>query len=196
MKKIINVALMIFSFVTCSPAFASAAIHAYQGDHGDVLFVDSSDGSAIMIAGGAMPNGAATASDCFAEAHVLLKETPNYYEGDSVPAYNEISRVTKDQIHGQGIGFYLSSGMLRIGGAEVSGICADGVDFSGNYKEILKSDGEYKTKFIYFMNLAHQNSNYLFGRKDVSGTSLYTTLRPGPRWRGRSFTFNGIALGL
>lgn len=166
-KKIINVFLTILSLAVCPPLFASGAIRAYQGSHGDALFVDSSDGQAIMIAGGAVPNGAATASDCFAEAYVSLKKAPNYYEGVFIPVFNEISHVTKEEIHDQGIGLYLSSDKLKIGGAEISGICADGIDFSGNYKEIFKGSREYQRKFLYFMNLAHQNSNYLFEHRDI-----------------------------
>lgn len=171
MKQIIKLLLCAILFGVSTSAFCADQIHAYKGRLGTALLIDSNGERVVMIAGGAIPNGAATSGDCFAKSNISLKKTPGYYEGDFSPVHNEIVELSSSDVEGKGIGLYLSDNEIKIGGAEVSGICADGVDFSGIYNEVQKNSTDYRNAFLYFMNLAHQDSNYLYRNKDVSGAS-------------------------
>lgn len=166
MKKLFKIGTFLWMVASACFASGSESIRAFRGKRGQVLFVDAENKQKVMIAGGAISNGAATAGDCFAEAYVSLKKAPNYYEGNFVSVRNDLTSVTDDEVKDKGIGFYLTVNQIRIGGAETSDMCADRVDFSGDYSEWQKGSREYKEEFVYFMGLAHQNANYLFARKN------------------------------
>lgn len=152
-------------------AVAADQVNAYQGQRGTALIIDFNGDRIFMAAGGAVPNGAATSGDCFIKAHMTLKKSPNYYEGALLPLHNELFDLDASDVHGKGVGLYLSENEIRVGGAQVDGICADGTDFSGNYAELQKSNDDYRKVYLYFMSLAYQDSSYLYKNKDLSGAA-------------------------
>lgn len=162
--------------VCCHALFAAEQISAYHGPRGDVLLTRTGGQPRIMIAGGALPKGGATAGDCFAQAPLALKKPPRYYEGNFLSAHNDLISVGEADVAGKGIGVYLFDDHIDVGGAEVDGICADGIDFSGRYIGQRSDSDSYARIFIYFMSLAHENANYLFKQKKTS--DALETLRP------------------
>jgi tetratricopeptide (TPR) repeat protein len=176
MKQITRYLSFFFVIALNTQAFATETARIFHADRGTILLFESGSGQQVMVAGGALPNGAATAGDCFIEANINLKKSPNYYEGDFNSVHNEIVGIDQADIQGKGIGLYKSADQIRIGGAEVSGICADGIDFSGIYKEMPRGTPGYERNFLYFLNLSHQNSNYLL--KHGTPKAAIDSLRP------------------
>jgi tetratricopeptide (TPR) repeat protein len=171
-KYLICVAVLALS----APVFAAEVARVFQAERGAIIFLETENERKIMIAGGAMSGGAATAGDCFVEANLSLKKYPDYYEGDFDSVHNEIIGIDQADVQGKGLGVYESVDQIRVGGAEVSGICAGGIDFSGVYREVKRGSASYERNFMYFMNLSHQNANYLL--KNHEPNAAVEALRP------------------
>lgn len=170
MKMIAGVATGLLSIVLGSPARAAGEVSIYHGAAGDIGVVKDGGGYTVWMAGGAVPNGAATAGDCFVKSFVSLKKRPDYYEGDFIAVHNEIVGLNQSEMDGKGIGLLLDSDKVQVTGAETDGLCADGVDFAGEYSAVLKPSDRYRDSFLYLMNLEHQDSVYKLNKqKDAKG---------------------------
>ncbi|OLL31214.1 hypothetical protein BTH42_13530 [Burkholderia sp. SRS-W-2-2016] len=135
-----------------------STINVYAGAHADALLIDSGEHKTLLVAGGAIPQGPATAADCFAKATLQLKKKPNFYEGPLNPVHNEIIDADANSVSGKRAGLYVYPASIRIGNVETAGICADGVDFFGVYKKISERDAKYASVFTKFMLLEDQNA--------------------------------------
>ncbi|SEJ92988.1 hypothetical protein [Paraburkholderia diazotrophica] len=161
MKSIIKLIICMCVILYGVRAFSAGNPKVYRGERGDALLIDAGAEKTFMIAGGALARGSATAGDCFARAILKLNKPPNYFEGELEPVENEIINVDIKDIIGRGVGVYVSKNRLKVGNVEVDGICADGIDFSGYYREIPERDAKYKSIFLYFMRLSEQNAIHL-----------------------------------
>ena len=180
MKKIIKYALCISVALYATQAFGIDNLKIYQGERGSVLLIDSDVKKTLMIAGGADPRGAATAGDCFIKTILSLNKLPNYYEGNLEPINNDLINITSKDVAGKGVGIYLYANKLRVGGVDTEGICADGIDFSGEYREISERNAKYKSIFLYFMRLSSQNAVFL--KKHGDTASAIRELKPILEW--------------
>lgn len=158
MKAIIKPLFLSVALVHGTYAICGTAISVYAGAHGDAMLIDSGESKTLLVAGGAMPQGPATPSDCFAKATLHLKREPNFYEGPLNPAHNEIIDVDANSVSGKRAGAYIYPSRIRIGNVEVDGICADGIDFSGDYKKVSEQSAKYASTFTYFMRMEDQNA--------------------------------------
>jgi tetratricopeptide (TPR) repeat protein len=174
MKLIINMLFGLCLVLSMSRHAIANDARVYHGRRGDILTIATSNVTTLMAAGGALPKGGATAGDCFVEARLALKKAPNYYEGDFLPAHNELIDVSAVDLQGKGLGVYVYSNSIRISGAETTGICSDSIDFVGEYSEVSRSDAGYEGIFLYFFNLAHQDFLHLLkgGDKGAAMNSL------------------------
>jgi hypothetical protein len=176
MKIIIRILLLIAVARFSGPVFSSDNVGIYQGLRSEALLLYSNNENILMISGGAIPRGAATAGDFFVKSHIKLKKRPNYYEGNLDPVSNEIVEIDNDKIYNNGLGVYLYPQKIRIGGVQATGICADGIDLSGEYQKTKKSSDSYRRIFLRFMNLSHENANFIFGKGNMRGA--IAELRP------------------
>jgi len=65
---------MFFSVLLQSQyAMCGTAISVYAGAHGDAILIDSGESKVLLVTGGAIPQGPATPSDCFAKATLHLR---------------------------------------------------------------------------------------------------------------------------
>lgn len=161
MSKITKILLILGVVFYSSGAFCDSGIDAYKGRYADALFIKSDDKRTLLVSGGAVPQGGSTAADCFAKAIIGLKKQPNYFEGPLDPVKNDIVSIDESISSGRRVGVYLHSDHLRIGNVEVDGICADGIDFSGNYRKISKNTVAYRNIYLYFMLAAGQDALHL-----------------------------------
>lgn len=158
MKTIIKLFLFGFAFTHLPYAMCASVISVYALAYSNAILIDSGERKTLLIAGGAMPQGPSTPSDCFAKSTLHLKKKPNYYEGSLEPVHNEIMSVDADSVLGKQAGVYIYPSSIRIGNVEVNGICADGIDFSGNYKRVAEDTTKYASTFAYFMRMTDQNT--------------------------------------
>ncbi|WP_316679710.1 hypothetical protein [Ralstonia flaminis] len=156
MKKIINI-LTITALIISAPILAADHIKAYKGNHGIALMIESNDHRTFIIFGGAIPNGSATAAGCLAKINLTKHETPNYFEGNLSPTNNKISNTDESDIESKLGGLYILKNKIQVGGIDTSGICADGIDFHGNYNELKTEDKQYTNTFTYFLDLINQD---------------------------------------
>lgn len=177
MKGIISAVFVLIIIPACSGVFAADQISVFRGSRAVLITISKGSEYRIMVDGGAIPDGAATAGECFIESDVHLKKLPNYYEGNFNPVNNEILAVDSDHLGGRGIGIFISSDSVNVTGAEVDGICARGIDFSGKYDRVEKRAFAYKESYINFMKLAHENSLYLLSKKH-GAESAVASLKP------------------
>ncbi|MBW9102781.1 hypothetical protein [Paraburkholderia phenoliruptrix] len=176
MKAIINLFFFGIALVHASQAICGTALNVYAGAHGDAILIDAGKRKTLLVAGGAVPRGAGTASDCFAKATLSLKRKPDFYEGQLDSVHNEIIDVDPDAASGRLAGVYIYPSGIRIGNIEVDGICADGIDFSGDYKKVRQESAKYASAFAYFMRMEAQNAENI--RKHDGRAAANDSLRP------------------
>ncbi|SAL10225.1 hypothetical protein AWB71_00151 [Caballeronia peredens] len=155
--KILALILMLHAFT----ASAQETVTVYHGVRGDAILVANSNGMILHIVGGSIAKGSSTAADCFAKSVLHAASKSNYFEGVFEPVKNDITDTSVEDIAGKGIGVYIYPNEIRVGGAEIDGICADGVDFSGPYKKISMRDPRFVSIFVYFLGLIDQNAMHL-----------------------------------
>ena len=158
MKAIIKSFLFGFAIFNATDAMCAGTMNIYSGANGDAILIDSDEGKTLLVAGGAIPQGPATSSDCFAKATLRLQNGPNFYVGSLDPVHNEVTDADANAVSGKRAGVYIYKSRIRIGNVEVNGICADGVDFSGDYKKISENSSKYASTFAYFMQMTDQNA--------------------------------------
>ncbi|WP_027209559.1 hypothetical protein [Burkholderia sp. WSM2232] len=176
MKAIIRLFLFSIVLVHATHAMSGTALNIYSGAHGDAILIDAGKNKTLIVAGGAIPRGAGMASDCFAKATLSLKTKPNFYEGQLDSVHNEIIDADLDSVSGRLAGAYIYPSRIRIGKIEVDGICADGIDFSGDYKKIRQESEKYASIFAYFMRMEAQNAENI--KKHDGRTAEIDILRP------------------
>ncbi|MDH6146697.1 MULTISPECIES: hypothetical protein [Paraburkholderia] len=176
MKAIIKSVFLSVALAHATYAMCGTAISVYAGAYGDAILIDSGENKTLLVAGGAIPQGPATPSDCFAKATLHLKKRPNFYEGPLNPVRNEIIDVDANSVSGKRAGVYIYPSRIRIGNVEVNGICADGIDFSGDYKKVAEQSAKYASTFTYFMRMEGQNAADM--RKHGKPTEANEALRP------------------
>ena len=164
------------TLVHVSYAVCGSVISVYAGAHGDAILIDSGESKMLLVAGGAIPHGPATPSDCFAKATLHLKKGLNFYESPLNPVSNEIIDADAETILGKQAGVFIYPSRIRIGDLEVDGICADGIDFSGYYKRVAEKSAKYASTFTYFMRMEDQNAAGT--RKDGKPAEANEELRP------------------
>lgn len=176
MKVVVTSFLFGLALVHATYAMCGTGISVYAGAHGDALLIDAGENKTLLVAGGAIPQGPATASDCLAKASLHLKKEPNFFEGPLKPVHNEIIGTDANSVSGKRAGAYIYPSRIRIGNVEVDGICADGVDFSGVYKKVGERTAKYASTFAYFMRMEDQNAADM--RKNGKSTEANGELRP------------------
>lgn len=176
MKAIIKSIFLSVLLLQSQYAMCGTAISIYAGAHGNAILIDSGESKMLLVAGGAIPQGPATPSDCFAKATLHLKKGPNYYEGPLNPVHNEIIDTDTNAISGKQDGVFIYPSRIRIGNVEVDGICADGIDFSGYYKKVAEQSAKYASTFTYFMRMEDQNAADM--RKKGKSAEANEELRP------------------
>jgi hypothetical protein len=126
----------------------------YKGKYASAVIVNSNGRRILLLAGGAIPRGAATSADCFIEAEISLQVKPSYYEGNVLPVSNELVLMSASDVMGKKVGIYLYKNKLRVGGVDTTGICADFIDFSGDYVRLSNSTRQYKDELDYFSEVS------------------------------------------
>jgi hypothetical protein len=175
-KAVVPSFLFGLAFVHATYAIGGSVISVFVGAHGDAMLIDSDGSKTLLVAGGAIPRGSTTASDCFAKATLHLKQGSNFYEGPLNPVHNEIIDANADAISGKQVGVFIYPSRIRIGNVEVDGICADGIDFSGYYKKVAEQSAKYASTFTYFMRMEDQNAADM--RKNGKPAEANEELRP------------------
>ena len=160
--------------VTC--AIGGNVINVFAGKHGDAMLIDSDESKTLLVAGGAIPRGQATPSDCFAKATLHLKNGQNFYEGPLNPVHTEILDSDAGDISGKQVDVFIYPSRIYIVKVEVDGICADGIDFSGDYKKVAEQSARYASTFTYFMRMEDQNAADM--RKNGKLAEANEELRP------------------
>lgn len=183
MKAIIKSVFLSVALAHATYAMCGTAISVYAGAYGDAILIDSGENKTLLVAGGAIPQGPATPSDCFAKATLHLKKRPNFYEGPLNPVRNEIIDVDANSVSGKRAGVYIYPSRIRIGNVEVNGICADGIDFSGDYKKVAEQSAKYASTFTYFMLERRHgrivNVGSVNGSRGAYGQTNYSAAKAG-----------------
>jgi len=108
----------------------------------------------LTLAGGAIPRSSGTNGDCFVKARIYLRKRPNFYEGDLLPVKNDLVTLNDLDVSGKRMGVYLMKDKIHVGGVDVSGICGDFTDFSGDYELLKKGSRRYWETLEYFNKIS------------------------------------------
>ncbi|WP_175852949.1 tetratricopeptide repeat protein [Burkholderia anthina] len=156
MKKIIKLSIGgLFAFATLL-AHSEGFVKFYATQGADVALVKVDDLYTVTLSGGAPPAGASTSADCYVKSRKL--KLKNYsLDGEFAPIHNGIANIGEKNAAGHRISVILKNTMLEIKRANVRGICADDIDFTGSYAVVMGGN-DLKKKYLYYLDTVHQEA--------------------------------------
>ncbi|WP_175689852.1 tetratricopeptide repeat protein [Burkholderia anthina] len=163
MKKIINLSIGGFFAFSTLLAHSEGIVKFYATQGADAALVKMDDLYTLTLSGGAPPAGASTSADCYVKSKEL-KLKNDFLDGEFAPIHNGIANISEKSAAGHRISAILKNATLEIKGANVRGICADDIDFTGSYAAIVKG-GDLKRKYAYYLDMVHQEA-LLFLKND------------------------------
>lgn len=165
MKKIINLSIGGFFTFTTLLAHSESFVKFYETQGADAALVKVDDLYTLTLSGGAPPAGASTSADCYVKSREIKLKSDSL-DGEFAPIHNGIANIGEKSVAGHRVFARVKESIIEVMDANVAGICADDIDFTGNYK-IVTEGGGLREKYAYYLDMVHQEA-LLFLKNDRS----------------------------
>ncbi|WP_175903936.1 tetratricopeptide repeat protein [Burkholderia seminalis] len=163
MKRIIKLSIGGFLTFTTLLAHSEGFVKFYATQGADAALVKVDDLYTLTLSGGAPPAGASTSADCYVKSREV-KLKGDYLDGGFAPIHNGIANIDEKSVVGHRVFARLKNTTLEIKDADVAGICANDIDFTGDYK-IVAERADLKRRYAYYLDMVHQEA-LLFLKRD------------------------------
>ncbi|APC16884.1 hypothetical protein BLL42_14505 [Pseudomonas frederiksbergensis] len=160
MKVVAKLLLLAFSLLFASFSTAQTNLSLYISSLGSAAITQSDGKVSLLVLAGGNDQGEATAGSCVIGAN--LTKVEGGFNGTLSPISTGINSYNDEQAQGKKISIDQRVGSIVISDVDYIGICSLDASLINIYKEVQRDDKGYKSVYAEMINLAHEDSLFLY----------------------------------
>lgn len=166
--KHIGIKLLSFLLLVCSFNAAAVEISVYTNSRADIVILHN-HGSASHIYGygGAPDLGPSTPADCAVSASLYFDDDSELFSGDVQGINTNSISYSSADAKGHKASLEIEDEFLEIKELDVFGLCAFGIDFTGQYIKANPGTPSFNESLIAILQLVYEDSLHRLNDHDI-----------------------------
>jgi hypothetical protein len=160
MKVVTNFLVLAFALLFASFSMAQNNLSLYISSLGSAAITQTDGKISLLVLAGGNDQGEATAGSCVIGAN--LTKTEGGFSGALSPISTGINSYNDKQAQGKKVSIEQRIGSIVISDVDYIGICSLDTGLINIYKEVHRDDEGYKSLYAEMINLAHEDSLFLY----------------------------------